>query len=84
VIAGSKDSVADSAVSESAKMPRRLPDIPSLHCESCGADRFIPLTYPSIKMAKEVDVQARPTSKCVTCGRRHFPPSAPSPTAAER
>lgn len=68
---------ADSTLG-SVQMPIRMPDIPILRCDACGGDRFIPLTFPAYEGAKEADIRARPTAKCVTCGR----PYVPTPVAA--
>jgi len=43
----------NSALGESREMPKGMPDIPRLRCEGCDGDRFIPLTFPSRKAAKE-------------------------------
>lgn len=67
----------NSALGETREMPKGMPDIPRLRCEGCDGDRFIPLTFPSRKAAKEAVGQARPTAKCVTCGQLYFPRSAP-------
>jgi hypothetical protein len=57
-------------------MPRRIPDIPVLRCESCGGDRFIPLTFPGRGGAEQADVRGRPTAKCVGCGLSYIPSGA--------
>jgi len=49
----------------------RIPDIPVLRCERCGGDRFIPLTFPDVKGVERAETVARPTAKCITCGRSY-------------
>jgi len=51
----------------------RLPAIPVLRCTRCGDVTFIPLTFPRRKGADEVDMRARPTAKCITCGWSYVP-----------
>src|SRR5580700_92501 len=69
-------------------MTTHLPAIPALRCVGCGGERFIPLTFPRLRLANRIEQVLRPSAKCVTCGQCYFGapnlPINPSASAHKR